>query len=121
MEKMIYKCLNCERVYNKKQLNIEKTLESGRIIHLKYLCPVCEISNFELQKEVYTKRGEDVLTNMNEQFITNMRAKTKYEVIKMGYKCSVCGGWENKIYEKHDSGERCMSCFYQYLESEKNE
>ena len=30
-----------------------------------------------------------------------MRAKIKNEVTKLGYKCSVCGGWEKKIYEIH--------------------
>lgn len=72
---MNYKCKNCERVYNKKQLNLKKTTESSRLISFKYLCPICEISEFELQKEVYLRMGEKVLTNISEYNILSMRAK----------------------------------------------
>lgn len=57
---MIYKCLHCERVYSKEQLNVEKTLESFHILHLKFFCPLCNTSNFELQKEIYKRLGDKV-------------------------------------------------------------
>jgi len=37
----------------------------------------------------------------------------------MSYKCSICGSWSERIYEKDDSGELCMGCFYSFLEKKK--
>ena len=64
---MNYKCLKCERVYNKNQLNLQKTIESSRIISFIYLCPLCNTSQFELRKEIYLKLGEKVLENLKKR------------------------------------------------------
>ncbi|KKN21644.1 hypothetical protein LCGC14_0923290 [marine sediment metagenome] len=39
----------------------------------------------------------------------------------MSYKCKQCGSWNEIIYEKDNSGELCLGCFYGFLEKEKED